>query len=252
MKIDPVTYEVSLQEDGLRPIYVWEAPVRAWHWLMALAMAVMIPTGWLIGSPLEANLGETWRTYQLAHIRLAHCLAGFAFTGLFAYRLFWAIAGNRYARQIFAPPVWSRRFLKGVADQALYYLFLRKSTPEYAAHNPLAALAMAAIFVPASLGAIATGLALYGQAFGAGTGWELATGWMLPLMGGGQSARTAHHALMPVFGLFILTHVYMAVREDIMGGATEMSAITSGLRLFKRAGLARGAAAKGGRGHDGA
>ena len=33
MKIDPVTYEVDMSA-GTHPLYVWEAPVRVWHWAM--------------------------------------------------------------------------------------------------------------------------------------------------------------------------------------------------------------------------
>ena len=43
MKIDPVTFEVDAR-GGTRPVYVWEAPVRVWHWLMAVAMFAMIIT----------------------------------------------------------------------------------------------------------------------------------------------------------------------------------------------------------------
>ena len=63
MKIDPVTFEVDAS-GGTRPVYVWEAPVRVWHWLMAVAMFAMIITGYLIGRPLVSNLGDTWITYD--------------------------------------------------------------------------------------------------------------------------------------------------------------------------------------------
>ena len=56
MKIDPVTFEVD-PSGGLKPLYVWEAPVRIWHWLMAAAMFVMLVTGYLIGRPPVSNLG---------------------------------------------------------------------------------------------------------------------------------------------------------------------------------------------------
>lgn len=106
MKIDPVTFEVDTS-GGTHPIYVWEAPVRIWHWAMAVCMAVMIVTGFLIGAPLVANVGDTWVTYDFGYIRLAHFVAGMIFTILFVYRIFWAIVGNRYARMIFIPPLWS-------------------------------------------------------------------------------------------------------------------------------------------------
>lgn len=235
MKIDNTTYEVDLSDGHCAPIYVWEAPVRVWHWLMVITMVAMIVTGYLIGRPLDSNMSETWATYQFGRIRLVHFVAGIAFTGLFVYRIFWAFMGNRYARQIFLPPLWSWKFLKGIVNQGLYYLFMKKSAPEYAAHNPLAATAMFFFFVLGSFGIIVTGLALYGLAFGAGTGWETATGWVIPLFGDSQAVRTTHHALMYVFCLFMVAHLYMACREDVMGGATEMSAITNGLRMFKHA-----------------
>ena len=62
------------------------------------------------------------------------------------------------------------------------------------------------------------------------------TGWVFALFGdNAQAVRTFHHALMYVFTLFMVAHFYMAAREDIMGGATELSAITNGLRMFKHA-----------------
>ena len=236
MKIDKVTYEVDLSDGDKRPIYVWEAPVRVWHWLMVVTMFTMIVTGYLIGRPLDANLGNTWATFQFADIRMIHFIAGICFTGLFVYRIFWAFMGNRYAHQIFLPPFWSFKFLTGIWDQALYYLFIKKTSPEYAAHNPLAATAMFGFFVLGSFCIIITGLALYGQPYGAGSGWDIMTGWVFALFGdNAQAVRTFHHALMYVFTLFMVAHFYMAAREDIMGGATEMSAITNGLRMFKHA-----------------
>ena len=75
MKIDPVTFEVDAS-GGTRPVYVWEAPVRVWHWLMAVAMFAMIITGYLIGRPLVSNLGDTWITYDFGYVRMVHFAAG--------------------------------------------------------------------------------------------------------------------------------------------------------------------------------
>jgi len=95
---------------------------------------------------------------------------------------------------------------------------------------------MFGFFVLGSFCIIITGLALYGQPYGAGSGWDIMTGWVFALFGdNAQAVRTFHHALMYVFTLFMVAHFYMAAREDIMGGATELSAITNGLRMFKHA-----------------
>ncbi len=232
MKIDPVTYEVDTSQ-GTHPLYVWEAPVRVWHWAMAACMFVMIATGFLIGSPLVSNLGPTWDTYDFANIRLFHFAAGIIFTGLMVYRLYWAVVGNKYARQIFLPPFWSFKWWKGVIVQVMYYLFMRKSSPEYAGHNPLAQAAMFAFFFLGSVVIIITGLALYAQAWGWDTGWMSWFGWVFSLFGDAQSVRTVHHAAMYVLIIFSMAHLYMSFREDVMGGATTLSSMTTGLRMFK-------------------
>ena len=126
MKIDPVTFEVDVSA-GTHPIYVWEAPVRVWHWAMAIAMAVMIVTGFLIGAPLTANIGDTWSTYDFGYVRLAHFVAGIVFTGLFVYRLYWAAVGNRYARMIFLPPLWSLKWWKGYAKGGFQVFGMHKT-----------------------------------------------------------------------------------------------------------------------------
>lgn len=232
MKIDPVTFEVDAS-GGTRPVYVWEAPVRVWHWLMAVAMFAMIITGYLIDRPLVSNLGDTWITYDFGYVRMVHFAAGLFFTALFIYRLFWVAVGNRYARMIFFPPLLSMKWWKGVFAQVAYYLFMRKSAPEYAGHNPLAQLAMFAMFVLGSFVIIITGLALYAQSWGWDTSWMVWFGWVFVLFGDAQAVRTVHHVMMYVFILFSIAHIYMSFREDVMGGATTLSSMSTGLRMFK-------------------
>ena len=50
---DPLSREalMSTQDSKLFPVYVWEVPVRIWHWVMALCMVVLAITGYLIGTP---------------------------------------------------------------------------------------------------------------------------------------------------------------------------------------------------------
>ena len=232
MKIDPVTFEVDAS-GGTRPVYVWEAPVRVWHWLMAVAMFAMIITGYLIGRPLVSNLGDTWITYDFGYVRMVHFAAGLFFTALFIYRLFGGAGGTRYGRMFFFPPLLSMKWWKGVFAQVAYYLFMRKSAPEYAGHNPLAQLAMFAMFVLGSFVIIITGLALYAQSWGWDTSWMAWFGWVFVLFGDAQAVRPVHHVMMYVFILFSIAHIYMSFREDVMGGATTLSSMSTGLRMFK-------------------
>jgi hypothetical protein len=55
----------------LQPVYVYEAPVRIWHWVMMLAMIVLAATGYLIGSPWSGPRGEAAFSYFSA-TRMIH------------------------------------------------------------------------------------------------------------------------------------------------------------------------------------
>mgnify|MGYP004658723397 FL=1 len=134
---------------------------------------------------------------------------------------------------ILVPPLLSACWWKMLFEQVKYYLFLRPHAPEYAGHNPLAQCAMFFMFTLASIGIIVTGLALYAQTWGWDTGWMTWMGWVFALAGDAQTVRTLHHILMYVFILFSVAHIYMSFREDVMGGATTVSSMTTGLRMFK-------------------
>ena len=46
------------QAAAIKSVYVYEAPVRIWHWVNALAITVLAVTGYFIGSPLPTMPGE--------------------------------------------------------------------------------------------------------------------------------------------------------------------------------------------------
>ena len=80
---------------------------------------------------------------------------------------------------------------------------------------------------------IITGLALYAQSWGWDTSWMAWFGWVFVLFGDALTVRTVHHVMMYVFILFSIAHIYMSFREDVMGGATTLSSMSTGLRMFK-------------------
>lgn len=231
MRVNPVTHEVLA--GPLEPVYVYEAPVRFWHWTMVIAMFTLIGTGYLIGAPLPANYAQTWNEYLFGDIRMIHFIAGFLFTVLFIVRVYWAMAGNVHARAIFLPPVWNLSWWNGMFRQAQYYLFLRRKSPEFVGHNPLAQIAMFAMYVIGTILIIITGFGLYSQQWGWDSGWMTWFGWVTVLFGEPQTVRTWHHLLMYYLGIFAMIHIYMAMREDIMGGSTMLSTMTNGVRMFK-------------------
>jgi Ni/Fe-hydrogenase 1 B-type cytochrome subunit len=231
MKYDKVTGEVTA--GPFRQVYVYEAPVRLWHWVMMIAMFVLAATGYLIGSPLPATGGEATHQYLFAYIRMIHFIAAMIFTVTFVVRLYWAFVGNHAARAIFIPPVWNGGWWRGLFDQAAYYLFLRKESKLWVGHNPLAQLAMFAMYVLGTIFIIVTGFALFAEQWGWGTTPMNLMGWVFVLFGDPQMVRTLHHLAMWYLVLFAIIHMYMVFREDIMSGQSMVGTMISGLRTFK-------------------
>jgi Ni/Fe-hydrogenase 1 B-type cytochrome subunit len=218
----------------MEAVYVYEAPVRLWHWVNALAITVLAVTGYLIGSPLPSMPGEASAHFLMGYIRFAHFSAGYVLAVFFLMRLYWAIVGNRHARQIFLPPVWKPAFWGGVLHEFLWYAFIVKHPRKYAGHNPLAVLMMHFAFVWGIVFMIVTGFALYGEGEGMNS-WQfrMFSSWVIPLFGQSQDVHTWHHLVMWGMVSFALVHIYAAIREDIMSRQTMVSAIISGWRQFR-------------------
>ncbi len=217
----------------LEAVYVYEAPVRFWHWAMMIAMVVLVFTGYLIGSPWSGPTREATFTYFFGTIRLFHFIAAAVFVVSFVVRLYWVFAGNHHARSIFMPPVWSGSWWGGLFRQMGYYLFLRKESPLWTGHNPLAQIAMFAMYVVGAFVIILTGLSLYSEQYGWGSVWMNMFGWVNVLLGSSQNVRTVHHFAMYYLLLFAVIHMYMVIREDIMSGESVVGTMISGVRSFK-------------------
>jgi len=218
----------------LEPVYVYEAPVRIWHWVMMIAMIVLAATGYLIGRPLPAIGGEPAHTYFFAWIRMIHFIAAWIFTIAFAVRIYWALVGNHHARAIFLPPFLSGAWWRGLFGQMRYYLFLRSESDLWIGHNPLAQAAMFFMYTLGTLVIIVSGFALYAEQWGWGSVPMRLFGWVFVVCGDAQTVRTIHHLAMWYLLLFAFVHMYMVFREDVMGGASMVSTMVNGIRLFKR------------------
>ena len=232
MRVDPVSGEVLA--GPLEPVYVYEAPVRLWHWVMMVAMFVLAGTGYLIGSPPPAIGGEAAFTYMFGYIRMTHFIAAMVFAIAFLVRIYWAFVGNHSSRALFIVPVWSGSWWRGLFDQMLYYLFLKKESKLWVGHNPLAQFAMFAMYALGAIFIIITGLALYSEQWGWGSLPMSLMGWVFVLFGDPQMVRTLHHLAMWYLVLFAVVHMYMVFREDIMSGESVIGTMTNGIRMFKR------------------
>lgn len=135
------------KSDNVVSHYVFEAPVRIWHWLTVLCMAVLMVTGYFIGKPLPSVSGEATYLFYMGYIRLIHFSAGMIFTVVLLMRIYWAFVGNRYSRELFIVPVWRKSWWQGVWYEIRWYLFLAKRPSADIGHNPIAQAAMFGYFL---------------------------------------------------------------------------------------------------------
>jgi len=215
------------------PVYVYEVPLRIWHWINALVLVVLAVSGYLIGSPPVVTEGEASSNFLFGYIRFAHFSAGYVLAIGLAFRAYWAFAGNQYARQLFLPEIHRVEWWKGVWHEILWYLFLVPEARKHVGHNPLAGLAMFVFYVLGSLFMIVTGFALYGEGSGDGS-WAIRMfGWVIPLFGQSQDVHSWHHLGMWYLVVFSLTHIYIVIREQYVSRQSMTTTMVTGWRVWK-------------------
>ncbi len=216
-------------------VYVYEAPVRIWHWINAAAILVLCVTGYFIGSPPPSmQIAEPVYQFVFGYIRFAHFAAGWILTVGFAGRIYWAIFGNHHARQMFLLPIFSGKWWSEVMDEVKWYLFIAKEPKKYVGHNPLAQLAMFCFITLGVTFMIFTGLALYSEGLGRDSVLQSLFGWVLTIFGDNSMlVHTYHHLGMWWIVIFMIIHIYVAIREDIMSRQSIVSTMISGHRTFK-------------------
>jgi len=215
------------------PVYVYEKPVRLWHWINALALVVLAVTGYLVGNPPVVTGGEAIDHFLFGYIRFTHFSAGYVLAIGMVGRAYWALVGNQYAHRLFVPEVYSRTWWQGVWHEIRWYLFLVPEARKHVGHNPLASLAIFVFFVLGSLFMIVTGFALYGEGLGVGSWADRGFGWVIPLLGGSQATHSWHHLGMWYLVVFMMTHVYIVLREQFVSRQSMTSTMIDGWRTWK-------------------
>lgn len=216
-------------------VYVFQLPVRIWHWTIVCCIFALIVTGILIANPPSSSMSGD-ATYILTYGKLirAHYTAGLILCAVTLWRICFAFWGNSVSRQIFIPHVWEKRWWIGVWNAIKWYLFIDKKVDIGMGHNPLAQAAMFVVTLTIIFMCL-SGLGIY-QAKGYSDFFKI-FGFMenLAYALGGNGFDLVHwHAMgMIIIVAFIIVHFYMVVREDIMGRTTIISTMVSGIRLVK-------------------
>ena len=215
------------------PIYIFEVPVRVWHWIHAASIVVLACTGYFIANPLPSLSGEASDHFLMGTLRLTHFISAYVFAIGLAVRIYWAIVGNEYARELFIIPVWRGEWWKRVWHEVKFYAFVTRKMSKNPGHNPLAQFFMWMINVVLALFMVCTGFALYSQGLGAGSWADRLFGWVFVLEPSSQAVRMWHLMGMWLMLLFIIIHIYMVLRAEFMSRQNGISVMINGWRTFK-------------------
>lgn len=209
-------------------IYVWELPVRITHWVTAAGIVVLSITGFLIGHP------STWAystsQFYMGWIRFIHFVTAYVFATGLAVRLYWSLAGNKYANwRVFSPWLNDEGRQKMLATFK-YYTFLQRRVPHTVGHNTLAAATYSVVMMLYFM-MIATGFALYSE-HRPGSFMDSMFGWLHHLINN-QYLRLGHHMGMWLLIGFAIHHVYSGWLMDIKERGGIMSSMFSGYKSME-------------------
>jgi len=206
-------------------VYVWEFPVRAAHWAIAISLTVLAVSGIYMAHPIPL-MPASWRdTYTMGWARTIHPYAAMVFGISVLARIAWMFMGNKYSRWDKFIPVRRKRWA-GLMPTLRFYLFALRKPPGFVGHNPLAGLVYTGIFVLYLL-QMATGFALYSALAHVDSPFKH-FGFLVPLFGGLQTAKWIHHVVMWMLLGFVGHHVYSAVLMSTVEANGTVESIFSG------------------------
>jgi Ni/Fe-hydrogenase 1 B-type cytochrome subunit len=222
-----------LKIDYTDQVYVFQGPVRLWHWVHALCILVLCGSGYLIANPLPTMNGEASDSFVMGTIRLVHFTTAYVLTIGYLARIYWAIVGNHVSRELFIVPIWSKDWWWRVGHEIKMYAFLTKKVSKNIGHNPLAQIFMWLVNVLLLIFMICTGFALYSQGAGAGHWTDTLFGWVFVIEPSSQTVRMWHFFGMWLMLVFVVVHVYMVIRAEFMSRQNGVSCMIDGYRRFR-------------------
>lgn len=217
---------------SFRRLYVWQLPVRFYHWLNAACIVTLIVTGLIIGTPFTIPLtGEASFSYYFGTVRFVHFLAAFLFFFNFIFRIYWGFVGNRWARWDQFIPVRGAQF-KEIAEVLKVDILQARGKPlPSIGHNALAGGTYFLSFL-AFLFQSVTGFGLYAAMSQAP--FPKLFAWIVPMMGGDFAVRQWHHVMTWFFVVFSMIHVYLVFYHDYVEGRGVISSMAGGYKFIEK------------------
>jgi len=225
-----------METRNFKRVYVWELPVRIFHWINVLAITVLAVTGLIISYPPAILLNmDASQSYWFGTIRFIHFTAAYIFFFNMLLRVYWSFVGNKFSHwRAFWP--FTKKMWYNILHVLKVDIFLQKEKKpdikdESIGHNSVAVISYIALFFIA-LVQVFTGFALYADM----SSWWLPKlfTWVVPLLGGDFMVRTIHHVSTWIFILFTLIHVYLVFYHDWLEGKGEVSSMFGGYKFVNK------------------
>jgi len=224
----PETKSVPVRDPEIVGVYVWEWPVRIFHWMMVLSLVVLTVTGFYMHRPFLVETSP--RAWAMGMMRFAHEVFGFILISVLLLRLYWFFAGNEWARWRAWVPLTKAQWAS-IRSMLLYYSYQRREPEPEIGHNSLATstyLVIVFLLVVECL----TGLVLYGVVSGSQF-LRVTIGW-IPRIIDIQYIRLCHYFIMFCFMAFVIHHIYSAVLVSMEQKNGLMESIFSGWKFVQR------------------
>jgi Ni/Fe-hydrogenase 1 B-type cytochrome subunit len=213
-------------------VYVWEFPVRLFHWTNVLCVVSLCLTGYGIGHPISlGGASEASQQYWFGTMRFIHFTAAYVWICVAALRIYWGFVGNQYVRHRNFLPLRREQWREINAVMRMDILQVWKGATFSVGHNPLAGLA----YMIGFLGFLFQTLTGFGMYAATSQAWfaNLFV-WVVPLMGGDHATRLWHHSMIWFFVVFGLIHVYLSAYHDYVEATGTMSSMIGGWKFVRR------------------
>jgi len=216
----------------MHPKYVWELPVRYYHWINFLSIVILSVTGYIIGNPPAIqSAAEASQSYWFGTVRFIHFVTAYIFLCNFIMRLYWSFAGNRYANWRNYVP-YSKRHWKDMWEVIkVDILQVKNAENPNLGHNALASFTYLLTFI-AFLMQVLTGFGIYADM---SNSWFASLFvWVPVLFGGDIATRYIHHLMMWFFILFAMIHVYLVFYHDYIERNGVTSSMIGGWKFLEK------------------
>jgi Ni/Fe-hydrogenase 1 B-type cytochrome subunit len=212
-------------------LYVWQYPLRLFHWGMIFSLLALCFSGYYIHDPFI--VGQVRYPFLMGWFRFAHETFGMILLALFIMRLALFFQGNRWVGWRQYIPLRSSQF-KEMLNVMKFYAFIYPRPVSKIGHNAMAAFSYIGIY-SLFLVEIVTGLTLYNRLLhSAFLGFFV--GWV-PGVISVQNLRLIHFFLMFVFIAFGIFHVHLCMLISRVEKRGLMDSIFIGYKVIPAAEL---------------